>query len=54
MGYWFINQFTPKDSKDTYSKSIYLTNDVKRKAKTKFKIPLKLLNLLILLNLAKK
>ncbi|MFP7421114.1 SIR2 family protein [Streptococcus ruminicola] len=33
MGYWFINQFTPKDSKDTYSKSIYLTNDVKEKLK---------------------
>lgn len=33
MGYWFINQFTPKDSKYTYSKSIYLTNDVKEKLK---------------------
>ncbi|MCY7187833.1 SIR2 family protein [Streptococcus gallolyticus] len=33
MGYWFINQFTPKDSKDTYNKSIYLTNDVKEKLK---------------------
>ncbi|QGX43912.1 SIR2 family protein [Streptococcus equinus] len=33
MGYWFINQFTPKDSKDTYGKSIYLTNDVKEKLK---------------------